>query len=99
MSFGPADQLLLGWAPAKTQGSEVKPLGSMAPPPCGVSFTGLSTEEGAVAMTLAGAATLGRCLRELAPGMSQQVTNLTSLHEDGCWIPGLAQWVKHLALL
>ena len=33
------------------------------------------------------------------PIVSQQVKNLTSIHEDSGLIPGLAHWVKDLALL
>ena len=36
---------------------------------------------------------------ERVPIVTQQVKDLTSIHEDACLIPGLPQWIKDLALL
>ena len=33
------------------------------------------------------------------PAVAQRVKNPTSIHEDSGLIPGLAQWVKNMALL
>ena len=37
--------------------------------------------------------------RKGTPVVAQQVTNKASIYEDLCLIPGLAQWVKSLALM
>ena len=31
------------------------------------------------------------------PVVAQQVKNMTSIHEDLGWIPGLSQWINELA--
>ena len=40
-----------------------------------------------------------KCLRRRIPVGAQRVKNQTSIHEDTGLTPGLAQWVKDLALL
>ena len=39
-----------------------------------------------------------RNLKKGVPVVAQQVSSLTSIHEDTDLIPGLAQWVKDLVL-
>ena len=36
--------------------------------------------------------------RKRSPRGGSAVTNLTRVHEEMGWIPGLTQWVKNLAL-
>ena len=39
-----------------------------------------------------------KCVLQV-PVVAQQITNLTSIHEDSDLIPGLAQWVKDRVFL
>ena len=59
--FRPADHLLVDQAHSKVWGTS-QGSGEHVPPPCGVTCTGLSTEEGSAEMASAGAAPLGRYL-------------------------------------
>ena len=42
---------------------------------------------------------LNKSVKTGVPVSAQWLTNPTSIREDAGWIPGLAQWVKDLALL
>ena len=42
---------------------------------------------------------LSKLAKAGVPTVAQCVMNLTSIHENACLIPGLARWVKYLALL